>query len=509
MNIKYFSALTIFLLTYFLYPVFDASEFNQNNIHVQYKTTALSAAGITALGYLVYHYATTPTQPEITVINLSEKKFNFPKNFAWGIATASTQNEEDSLNNGWSTSYLQSKNKSDIPSPHAACKSWQAWQDDIEKVAHLGVNSYRLSIEWSRVQPTIDTFDQTAIDHYIEICKALRAKNIAPMICLHHYSDPIWFLQAQGFAQEKNIQLFIQFCTKMHQALRPYVQDWIIISQPAAYAIKGYGQAMQPPFIQNMNLSEQVMLNLFKAHIAVYDAFHQEYNRTHIGYQPNIGLCHQITQMQPYTQYNPFDHLIATFADRTYNKALLRFFTTGHFRGLKPLIDLAYIPQAPKKFDFFALSYYCPKSFNGTSAITPKAAITHQTADISRIIDKQGMYDAVVQASQLGKPVYVVESGIDPIDDNQRILLLNSYLSAIAQAIDDGYDIRGYYHWTLMDNYEWSKPRDSSHFGLYKNRVINDAGDLHPDYKNHDIMLKESGKYYKKLIERQIVTDNA
>jgi beta-glucosidase len=508
MHKKYFLLLSAVLLL--IHEVQGSSSRNKRNSE-QKSTTNQSSAhhnfgivfGLGVLGFFGYQYATTPTHLDIQVLDLAINQGNFSQNFAWGVASASSQNEEDSLNNSWSPAYLASKNQSNLASPGAACKSWCQWQDDIDKLVYLGVSSYRLSIEWSRVQPTADRFDQSAIDHYVQICKALVAHNITPMICLHHYSDPAWFLEMGGFSQEKNIPLFTKFCQKIYFALRPYVAQWIVISQPCAYALKGYSQAMQPPFIKDGHMAEMVMLNLFKAHIQVYDMMHNSYDQKNIGLQPYVGLCHQITQMQAYTPYSPLDHAVATAADRMYNKSLLRFFKTGHFRCLKPLIDIAYIPNAPQKFDFFALSYYCPKSFTRTKAIAPKSASTHLTADLSRVIDKQGMYDAIFQASQLGKPVIVVESGINPTDDNQRILLLNSYLSAISQAIADGYDVRGYYHWTLMDNYEWAQPFDYSHFGLYKNRVINVAGDLHPDYKNHDAMLKPSGKYYKNIMVKQ------
>lgn len=481
-----------------------ASDYDRlHNNTSQLLTNLGSTAALATVGYLGYHYVTTPSQPDVSVQQLAEIAGNFPSDFTWGVATASSQNEEDSLNNSWSPTYLTSKNKLNIASPGYACKSWTEWQDDIDKATYLGVNGYRLSIEWSRVQPTLNSFDLTAINHYVEICKQLQTQGIKPMVCLHHYSDPIWFLEKNGFSQEENIQFFTRFCKKMYEALRPYVDQWIVISQPAAYALKGYSQAMQPPFEKNSNLAEQVMLNMFKAHIQVYDIMHNSYNQTHQGLRPQVGLCHQITQMQPYTFYNPVEHVVANFADRLYNKSLLRFFSTGHFRTLAPIVDIAYIPQAPEKFDFFALSYYSPKSFNWATAVTPKAQLTHQTADEARIIDKQGMYDAIVQAAHLGKPVYVVESGINPVDETQRILLLNSYLSAINLAISKGYDVRGYYNWTLMDNYEWGMPKDATHFGLYKNRVINELGDLDPKFTHHDFMLKDGGKYYKNIIARQ------
>lgn len=500
-KIKSSTLLTIYILTICMNFTISCKEnqFNQDNniINAQLIT---SIAGLASA--LASYYATKNSQPSFPVHHIADQVDFFGKNFSWGVATSSTQNEESSGNNSWSKKYLENYAQYNFTPSSDACKSWSQWQDDIDKAAYLGVNAYRLSIEWSRVQPAADIFDMSAIRHYVEICKQLQAKKIAPMICLHHYSDPIWFLEQGGFSKAENINYFTTYCKKIYEALNPYVSKWIVISQPVAYALKGYSQGMQPPFIKDSNLADTVILNLFKAHINVYDMMHDTYKKTGQGLQPFIGICHQITQMKAYTSYSPLDHLAATFADRLYNKSLMRFFQTGHLRTLKPMIDVAYIPQAPQKFDFFALSYYSPKSFTGLTPIAPQAEKSHQTADLSRIIDKDGMYNAIVQAAELGKPIYVVESGIDPVDEEQRILLLNSYLSAIYQAIKNGYDVRGYYHWTLMDNYEWAKPYGTTHFGLYKNRVSNSNGDLDPHFKDHDFMLKDSGKYYKAVIDK-------
>jgi len=459
--------------------------------------------GTITIATIGYNYSMQSSPKTIPIYQLDQHNIKFPHDFLWGIGTASTQSEESSNNNSWTTSYMNAHNKINIAVPEYACKSWNLWEDDIEKITYLGLNSYRLSIEWSRVQPSKNEFDLDAINHYVQLCKKLKDRNIAPMICLHHYSDPLWFLEQGGFECSNNIKVFTQFCTKMYEALRPYVSHWIVISQPVAYALKGYNQAIQPPFINDANKADIVMLNMFIAHMNVYDIIHKNYNETGLGLKPEIGLCHQITQMQSHTQYNPIEYIVAHFADRLYNQSLFRFFKTGHFRTLIPLIDRAYYSKSFLKYDFFALSYYSPKSFFGWKPTTPHTTPSHQTADITRIIDASGMYNAIVQASQLGKPIYVVESGVDPVDEQQRILLLNSYLSAVLKAIYDGYDVRGYYYWTLMDNYEWSKPYNSSHFGLYKNRVINQEGDLDPDFKNHEKMLKDGGRYYKSIIAHQ------
>lgn len=506
MNLQRTWLLLIALLSTTINYPSDRDKLTKNTDNLLF--IAGTGAAVAGIGYLGYQYATTPVHPNITVQQLAEITANFPTDFVWGVSTSATQIEEDSLLNSWTDRYLASQGKSDFASPGQACQSWKQWQDDIDKAEYLGLNGYRLSIEWSRVQPSADHFDHAAIHHYVEICKQLQAKDITPMVCLHHYSDPVWFLNMGGFAKEENIKTFTTFCQKMYEALRPYVAQWIVISQPAAYAIKSYKVAMMPPFLKDSGLEDTVMLNLFKAHIQVYDIMHNSYQKTHRGLQPSIGICHQINQMQPNTVYNPLEHLVANFADRLYNKSLLRFFTTGHYRTLVPMVDIAYIPQAPEKFDFFALSYYSPQSFNWITPVTPRSEETHLSADKIRVIDKQGMYDAITQVAKLGKPIYVVESGINPVDETQRILLLNSYLSAIHEAIAHGYDVKGYYNWTLMDNYEWGKPKDTSHFGLYKNRVVNEQGDLDPAFRNHAYMLKDGGKYYKNIIARQKRTTN-
>ena len=454
---KNWSVKRIFLgFILFLLPI---QELQSNDNHFNLDRNTQTAINLTTLitlgGYATYQYAQQPIPPFIKVKNLATTRLNFPSNFEWGVATSSTQNEESGHNNSWAKSYLQTiPGKEDVTSPNFACKSWEHWQDDIDKVINLGCNSYRISIEWSRVEPSPGKFDQSAINHYVKIAQYCKDHNIQLMVCLHHYSDPIWFMNQGGFAKEENIPLFTEYCKTMYENLNKYVSQWIVISQPVAYAVKGYKVAMQPPFLKNSGLEETVMLNMFKSHIAVYNGMHSTYNITKKGKKPSVGLCHQIVQMKAANPLNPIEQLVALFADRLYNQTLLRTFTDGHFQSLTPMIDIAYLPQAPSSFDFFALSYYSPLSFTGIKSGSPKTTEDLTTADTGRVIDKDGMYDAIVQASKLGKPVYVVENGINPKTEGQRELLLNSYLSAISQTITDGYDVRGYLHWTLMDDYE-------------------------------------------------------
>ncbi|AXK60316.1 hypothetical protein C0J27_00930 [Candidatus Chromulinivorax destructor] len=474
--------------------------------------TVIMTAIVGATAYTAYSYVHAPVTPTIKIKNVAQEKLNFPSDFAWGVSTSSTQCEQTNHNNCWSRSYLDTiESKKNTIAPNHACNSWTHWKDDIDKAIHLGCTSYRISFEWSRIQPTEGTLDQDAINHYVEIAKYCQKNNIQLMCCLHHYSDPIWFMHKGGFAKAENITLFTDYCQKMYEALQAYVHQWIVISQPVAYALKGYKVGMQPPFLKDSGLETTVMLNMFNAHIAVYDILHNAFKNNSIGKKPEVGLCHQIVQMKAASSFNPLEQLVATFADRLSNQTLLRTFTDGHFQSLMPMVDIAYLPDAPDKFDFFALSYYSPLAFTGITPNGPACDEQCASRDAFRIIDKEGMYDAIVQASKLGKPIYIVENGINPKNEEQRELLLNSYLSAISQAIADGYNVRGYMHWTLMNNYEWcyideqgNINQNNPDFGLYHNRIINDTtGQLHADHANHDAMLKQSGKYYKNIIAMQ------
>ena len=458
--------------------------------------------------------ARQPFSKPITIFDPSHIKNDALANIDFGVATSSTQTEESSGKNTWTPKYFQTiPGKENTPTPGFAAQSWSEWENDIDQLLHLGVKAYRFSIEWSRIQPTKDTFDQSAIDHYITICQKLQEHTIKPLVCLHHYSDPIWFMEQGGFAEPQNIQLFTHYCQTMYHALAPYVEQWIVISQPAAYALKSYKTGSQPPCAKDSGLEAQVMMNLFRAHINVYDYMHNHFDTNHVGKKPQVGLSHQLVQMLPSNEGTFFSTLlgkhtleqtVAYFADRLNNQMILQTFTTGYFPSMFPGKNLGYLPDAPGKFDFFALSYYSPLAFSWITPQPPHTTPDRQAGDNFRIIDEQGLYDAIKQVSVFGKPIYIVETGITPRNEDQRKFFLNAYLSATAQAIEDGFDVKGFYYWTLKNNYEWNQVNDTFNFGLYKNIVQDHAtGRLHADYKNHELMLTQGGKHYKNIIKKQ------
>lgn len=464
---------------------------NLKNIPTNYMIGgSIIAASIATAAYWYLKPSTQTTK--INIVDASEVKLNFPATFHWGIGTSSGQ-VEDQLNNTWTDDRLREK---EMHPSSFNCGSFTHWQDDIDKVAHLGCNSYRFSIEWSRVEPEEGHYNIESLRHYQKICRSLKSKNIQPMVCLHHYTDPTWFLENGGFAHKDNIEKFIQYINKVYEYLGDYVQLWIPISQPAAYAIKGYKGAMHPPFENNLQTAGTVTLNMLNAHVQAYELLKAK------NVENQIGICHQIVHMQAARTWNPIDNIFATFADRLYNKSVLRFFSTGQFRWLCPKYTIEVNNKAPQSFDFFGLSYYSPLYFKGKVSCQINTNPMRSTEDPIRIICENGMYKAIQIAASLGKPVYIVENGINTQDENKRKFFFNSQVSAISKALADGYNVLGYYPWTLMDNYEWGYEVGAKHFGLYHNRMVSHTTMTH-NWQSHETMLKAGGKHYQGIIKCQ------
>jgi len=444
-----------------------------------------SLAGITAatgLGAYVYYNYQTPQSPSLSdnwaLIDgkdLTLESLNIPSNFLWGAATAAYQ-VEGGICNTW-THYQDPS----IQEPHNAgicCNSWNQLDADIACLKELGVKCYRFSLEWARIQPTQDTWDTQALEKYVKFCKKLKACDIEPIITLHHYTDPVWFMGKEGFSNATNIKYFISYVEKVYTALADADITYIItFNQPIGYAQKSYYTQTAPPYEKGNNEKVQTTIaNLFQAHIESYDVI-KNIAYKHDKQKPLISISHQYTQFNAsQSLYYPINVLITSIAYSRYNTPFELFFLYG---------------QGAQYIDFVALSYYCSMRFELTNSQAYTAQELCNKADKDfRIIDAQGFYNALLWAQQFEKPILVVENGIETDSDSKRMLFLNRYLWTLSQALEQGCNIIGYCYWSLLDNFEWSHEFDY-HFGLFSvNRE-------HCDFLR---TLKYSGLYYKKII---------
>ena len=375
-------------------------------------------------------------------------------------------------------------NKPTIYNDHRAHEGAHFWDyafDDITLMQELGCNAARFSIEWAEIEPQEGVFCENILKFYEDYCKALVAQGIKPTVTLLHFTHPAWFEQKGGWENPENIKYFVRFCTATFSRLAPYVHLWYTINEPTVYSFMGYILGMHAPGkMAHFNQAAHVLYNLLCAHIEVY----QTLKSLPEGKNAQIGIVHQLLQAQPYWRWNPVSRLIARLLnDFSAHACVKEFLQTGTFEYTIPgLVSVRYQnDQAPRSYDFIGINYYSRVVIGMGPTCYPNEIMT----DMEYPIHAPGLYQAIHDMSSLGVPIYITENGIPDNADKNRAKFVKEHLNELFRALSDGYDVRGYFYWTLMDNFEWDRGF-SIKFGLYD-----------VDEKTHKRTLKEGGKAYR------------
>lgn len=422
-------------------------------------------------------------------------KLTFPSDFLWGVATAAHQVEGYNTNNQW---YLWESTVDTSGNPMilrgqlagAACDSWRRYNQDIGLMKELGVKSYRFSVEWSRIEPREGDYDSLAIKHYQDVCDSLIANGIIPMVTLHHFTNPIWFERKGAFEKKENVADFIRFTEVVYMALRDRVTLWCTINEPAVYVVEGYFQGANPPGKKDPQLAAVVLRNILEAHVQAY----WKIKSLPGGDQAKVGVVKNLTQADPYCKWNLGDWLFANLIEGVFNGTTLNFLNTGHFRFSMPTMArlIEDNPKAKGSLDFIGLNYYSHYnytfSFNLDKAFKARLLPGELKTDMDYAMYPEGLYRAIKTVSEFDVPIYITENGIADERDDRRELFISQYLYAVSKAIADGYNIKGYYYWSLMDNFEWSLGYDMK-FGLYSVDRITQIR-----------TMKEGAKRYQRII---------
>lgn len=457
----------------------------------------------------------------------------FPKSFIWGTATSGHQ-VDGNCNCQWIT-FENKKNwrgKQCIEKSGIACDHWNRYKEDTKLIKNLGVSAYRFSIEWSKIEPKEGKFNAEAIKHYHDMIDHLIANNITPMITLHHFTHPIWFEDKQAFEHEENIKYFVRYCTKMFEEFSGKVNMWCTINEPGVYAFQGYVRAAFPPAKKSLHLAGTVNKNLILSHIAAYKAMKAMPN----GAQSQIGITHSITIFDAHNPNNKFEAWLAHYLNHTFYDAFLQFFVTGKFQYKAPkilglflagnpfmmlikpstsapfikfeldsIVEFDYSEISNQQYnssdvlDFFGIqpySHVLVDVSNVNAETNPSMREGGITTDMPYCIYPEIMERAVNVASYIGVPIYVTENGIADAKDDKRELYIRRHLYALSKTIEKGYDVRGYFYWSLLDNFEWNLGYGKK-FGLYE-----------VDFATQERTLRAGGKYYKDVVEYQNSLNN-
>lgn len=418
---------------------------------------------------------------------------SFPKNFLFGFGTSEYQisGAKNCPHSNWA--YAENKKKKNGKDflefkSGKACDHWNSYKQDIALLKQFKVNSYRFSIEWSNIEPEKGVFNKAAIKHYHDLLDLLIENNITPFITLHHFTHPQWFEELGGFERESNITYFVRFCKTVFDQYKNKAKYWVTFNEPGVYVFQGYVRGVYPPGKTNTHLAGKVTRNILRAHANVYNVLRAiEPNKQ----KAQIGIVHNITQFEPFNPKNKIEKTVTYYLNHTFYDAVLDFFKTDKYKFKIPLFaNVKYeYKNAKSTLDFFGLNYYSHVLISWKSK-KPQYRDGEIATDMPYGIYAEGMYRAINQASKIGVPIYITENGIADAKDDRREMFLKQYLYAVSKAIKDGYDVRGYFYWSLLDNFEWDMGYDLK-FGLFE-----------VNYKTQERKLRKSGLYYKDVLER-------
>ncbi len=215
---------------------------------------------------------------------MAQAAFHFPRGFLWGAATASHQVEGNNTNNNWWAWEQQPGRILQGQKSGLACDWWGGrWREDFDRAAQDGHNAHRLSIEWSRIQPAPDRWDENALDRYLNMLRGLSERRLTPLVTLHRFSDPLWLTEMGGWENEKAPQYFAAYVERVVEALKDYVTLWVTINEPNIYVALGYFLGIFPPGKSDLGAALQVALNLLKGHAAAYRAIHRLQPQARVG----------------------------------------------------------------------------------------------------------------------------------------------------------------------------------------------------------------------------------
>ena len=420
-------------------------------------------------------------------------KLRFPDGFLWGAATAAHQVVGNNTNS-WSV--WEKENAKSLV--HKARTHWQPWQQkqfpemfeednyvsgvaadhynlfekDFDIAQSLGHNAHRFSIEWSRIEPEEGKFDEKEIEHYRKVLKALHKRNITPFVTLWHWTDPLWITKSGGWENKKTVDYFARYVEKIASSFKSdEIPMWMPINEPGTFTGMSYVQGMFPPNVRNIFRANRVFKNLIKGHREAYRIIHTHHQNA------QVGFSHYATYMEPYK-------------NRIWNKALVRI--------LDYIRNWRFLDSVDDVNDFIGFQYYHRDvisfaPFNGKWWFIDSKNPNTWVNDLGWDMFPEGIYPLLIRAGSYNKPIYITESGLADRDDKNRIEFIQRNLFHIHRAIKDGVPIKGYFHWSLLDNFEWDKgfwPR----FGLVE---IN--------YTTQERIIRPSARVYKKICESNVL----
>ncbi|MDP1629412.1 MAG: family 1 glycosylhydrolase, partial [bacterium] len=289
------------------------------------------------------------------------------------------------------------------------------------------------SIEWSRIEPEEGKFDADAIDYYRRLLWACRQRNLEPFVTLWHWTLPLWFAKLGGFEKENNLFYFERFVKRVVENFGSQVNFWITLNEPEIYATIAYFLGFFPPQKKSFLAAVRVFHNLIKVHREIYKIIHQIFPGASVGIAKNNSY---------------FEAVGGKFINKSFKKAADYFWNDYFLNKIKG------------RTDFIGLNYYFHNriDFDWRHLRTSFSQNKNESvSDMGWEIYPEGIYYVLKDLKKYNKPIYITENGLADTKDEKRAKFIKDHLRWTHKAIQEGVDARGYFHWSLLDNFEWDK----------------------------------------------------
>ena len=346
-----------------------------------------------------------------------------------------------------------------------AVDSWQRYEEDAELARAAGANAFRFSLSWSRVEPREGKFDDRALDRYRKLVEHLVRVGLEPCVTLFHYTHPLWFHERTPWIGTASIQRFRRFAARAADVLGDLVRFWVPLNEPLVFLLAGWFDGQIPPGVADPQALPRVFDHLLAAHAAAAAAIRER--------SPGavIGIAHNMMAFAPERTGSFLDALLAGFAHRCYNRSVVEAFATGRWDFLLPPTTRirGRRDDLPASLDVFGVNFYsrlhlrCPGTARLIGDFHYRDASGVGLTDNGWEMVPDAFPALLEEAAASGLPLVVTENGLADADDRLRARFLESHVDAVRRA---AVPVHGYFHWSLLDNFEWLEGFGPK-FGLY------------------------------------------
>lgn len=371
-----------------------------------------------------------------------QKTLRFPDNFIWGSSTSAYQ-IEGGLVNDWSeweksekrikALKKQNKNPDDFISGKA-CNSYELFDEDLKCIKELNLKAYRFSIDWSRVEPEKGVFSEEGINYYKNVVRRLKENGVEPFVTIWHWPVPLWLKEEGGWEAKNIVKYFTALTEKVVSELEG-VTFWITLNEPNIYTLNSYLTGKWPPQKKNIFSCLRVYYKLIRAHKAAYAV---------------------IKKINPFAQVGIAAH--NNFFEAYNNRLVNNIFKSLADWGW----NFYFLNKIKNHQDFIGLNHYFHNRINYGFNKNENELVS----DMGWELYPEALFHCLEDLRKYGKPVYITENGLADREDKYRPWFIRESLKNVYKAIQLGIDVRGYFYWSMLDNFEWAAGYYPK-FGLY------------------------------------------